>query len=193
MNPVLPALQSRLMAGLTVPFAPPATETRLSILERVAEERQFPLSRSAAQTLAEGFHGTVPELLGALTQLGVPACHDGKPLDARTIRHFLEAKQREDLPEIPQIATAVAKHYGLKLSELRSSSRQRAVVNARAVAIYLARQITPASLEQIGRYFGGRDHTTMMHSCRKIEDLYRDDPAFHQEIELLEAKIRGGV
>jgi chromosomal replication initiator protein len=192
LHDILPALQSRLMAGLTVPIAPPETATRLTILERVARERQLHLPKSAAQTLAEGLYGTVPELLGALTQLEVPARRDGKSLDLRTIRHFLDAKKREGVPEIPQIAATVAKHFGLKLSELRSPSRRRAVVNARAVAIHLARKITHASLEQIGRYFGGRDHTTMMHSCRKMDELLRDDPAFRQEIEHLEKMIHKG-
>jgi chromosomal replication initiator protein len=186
---ISPNLQSRLMAGLTVPIAPPESAARLTILERVVRERQLNLPKSAMQTLAEGFNGTVPKLLGALTQLEVPARREGKAIDRRVVRHFLEEKQREGLPEIPQIAAIVAKHYGLKISELRSSSRQRAVVSARSVAIYLARKITRASLDQIGRYFGGRDHTTMMHSCRKIEELTGEDPAFCQEIEQLEKKI----
>jgi chromosomal replication initiator protein len=192
LHDILPALQSRLLAGLTVPIAPPEVETRLTILERVARERRIPLPKSAAQTLAEGFYGTVPELLGALTQLEVPARRDGKALDLRTIRHFLDEKKRAGVPEIPQIVATVAKHFGLKLSELRSPSRRRAVVNARAAAIHLARKITRASLEQIGRYFGGRDHTTMMYSCRKMEDSLRDDPAFRQEIEQLEKMIHKG-
>jgi chromosomal replication initiator protein len=189
MNDILPGLQSRLMAGLTVPVAPPESETCLTILEHVAQSRQLHLPKSAALTLAKSFRGTVPELLGVLTQLEVPARREGTTIDSRTVRHFLDEKHRQESPEIPQIAAAAAKHFHLKLSELRSSSRQRAVVNARAVAIYLARQITHASFEQIGEYFGGRDHTTMMHSCRKMEELLHDDPAFRREIEQLEKKI----
>jgi chromosomal replication initiator protein len=181
------------MAGLTVHVARPETETRLTILERAAQERHFHLSKSAAQTLAESFHGTVPELLGVLTQLEIPARRDGKTLDSRTIRHFLDEKKRVEEPEISQIAAVAAKHYGLKLSELRSPTRKRAVVNARAVAIYLARKISQISLEQIGRYFGGRDHTTMMHSCRKIEELLQSDPAFRQDIEQLEKMVKGKI
>ena len=192
LHDILPALQSRLMAGLTVPIAPPETETRLAIVERVARERQILLPESAAQALAEGSYGTVPELLGTLTQLEVPARSIGKSLDLRTIRRFLDKKKREGVPEIPHIAAAVAKYFGLKLSELRSASRCRAVVSARDVAIHLARKITRASLDQIGRYFGGRDHTTMMHSCRKIDELLHDDPAFRQEIEQLEKTIHKG-
>jgi chromosomal replication initiator protein len=186
LHDILPALQSRLMAGLTVPIVPPEIESRLTILEHVAHERQIHLPRSAAQTLAEGFYGTVPELLGALTQLEVPARREGKTLDLRTIRDFLDEKKREGTPEIPHIAATVAKHFRLKLSELRSPSRRRAVVAARSIAIHLARKITHASLDQIGRYFGGRDHTTMMHSCRKIDEMLRNDPAFRKEIEELE-------
>ncbi len=190
LHDILPALQSRLIAGLTIPIVPPETETRLNILERAARQRQLHLPKSAAQTLAESFPGTVPELLGALTQLEVPARRDGKSLDLRAVRRFLDEKKRAGVPEIPQIAAATAKHFDLKMSELRSPSRRRAVVNARSIAIHLARKITHASLERIGRYFGGRDHTTMMHSCRKIDELLRADPAFRQEIELLEKKCR---
>lgn len=189
MRDVLPALQSRLMAGLTVPLVPPESETRLTILERVARQRQLQLPRAAAQTLAAGFRGTVPELLGALTQLEVPARREGKPIDLRAIRRFLDERKLATAPEITQIAAAAAKHFGLKLSELRGPSRRRTVVNARAVAIHLARKITRASLDQIGRYFGGRDHTTSMHSCRKIDALLREDPAFRLEIERLENAI----
>lgn len=189
LNEILPALQSRLMLGLTVPIVPPETETRLMILEQVAQERQIHLPHSAAQTLAKGFYGTVPELLGVLTQLEVPARREGKTLDQRAIRHFLDEKKREGTPEIPHIAATVAKHYRLKLAELRGPSRRKAVVAARSIAIHLARKITQASLDGIGRYFGGRDHTTMMHSCRKIEELLRDDPAFRKEIEELEKSI----
>lgn len=192
LHDILPALQSRLMAGLTVPLAPPEAETRLAIIERVARERQLRLPKSAVQFLAEGFYGTVPELLGALTQLEVPARRDGKAIDRRAVRRFLDERKRASAPEIPQIAAAAAKHFGLKLSELRGPSRRRAVANARAVAIHLARKITRASLDQIGRYFGGRDHTTTMHSCRKIDDLLRDDPAFRLEIERLEKMIHKG-
>jgi chromosomal replication initiator protein len=193
MSGVLPALQSRLMAGLTVHIAQPETETRLTILERAAQERHLHLPKSAAQTLAENFQGTVPELLGVLTQLEIPARRDSKTLDSRTVRHFLEEKKRVEEPEISQIAATTAKHYGLKLSELRSSSRKRAIVNARAVAIYLARKISRASLDQIGSYFGGRDHTTMMHSCRKIDELLQSDPAFRQDIARLEKIVKGKI
>jgi chromosomal replication initiator protein len=189
---ILPALQSRLMAGLTVPLAPPEIESRLMILERVARQRELHLPKTAAQSLAEGFHGTVPELLGVLTQLEVPARREGKAIELRAIRRFLEEKHAANLPEIPQIAAIAAKHFALKLSELRGPSRRRAVAHARAVAIHLVRKITRDSLDQIGCYFGGRDHTTMMHSCRKIEELLRDDPALRQEIEQLEKKCRTG-
>jgi chromosomal replication initiator protein len=186
---ILPTLQSRLMAGLTVPIAPPEFETRRTILERVVHDRQLKLPSSALHALAEGFDGTVPELLGALTQLELPARRKGKEIDSRTVRIFLDEKRREGRPEIPQIAATVAKHYGIKLSELRGSSRQRAVVSARSVAIYLTRRITRTSLDQIGQYFGGRDHTTMMHSCRKIEELIHAEPAFRMELEQLEKKL----
>jgi chromosomal replication initiator protein len=189
LHDIIPALQSRLAAGLTVPLAPPGVETRIAIVERAANERQLRLPRSAIETLAEGISGTVPELLGALTQLEIKARSNGKAIDFRMIRPFLAERTSGRGPDIPQIAAGVAKHYGQKLSDLRSTTRRRAVVQARDVAIHLARKLTHASLDQIGSYFGGRDHTTMMHSCRKIEELLCVASALREEIEQLEKDL----
>jgi len=191
MTGILPVIQSRLMAGLTVPLAPPEPNTRLAIINRLAELRKIDLPEPAAQTLAEGFNGTVRELMGALTQLEVPARRAGGHIDVNAVRSLLAERSREYKTSIHAIALVTARHFGLKLSELRSPSRQRAVVTVRDVAAYLARNIMKCSFDEIGRYFGDRDHTTMMHSWHKMENLINNDPAMRHEVEELSREIHG--
>jgi chromosomal replication initiator protein len=190
MTGLLPSLQSRLTAGLTVPLAPPEPATRLAIISHLAAMRKIDLTDTVAQTLAEGFSGTVPELMGALTQLEVPVRRDGGHIDVKAVRSFIAQRGSEGKPSIHAIALATAKHFGLKLSELRSPSRQRMVVAARDVAVFLARNLIKSSFDQIGRYFGGRDHTTMMHSWNKMQSLLKDDAPMRHEIEEIEKEIQ---
>jgi len=190
MSGMLPALQSRLTAGLTLPLALPEPDTRLAIVNRLAELRKIDLPGPVARTLAEGFSGTVPELMGAITQLEVPARRDGHRIDVKAVQSLLARRGSECKVSIHAIALATARHFGLKLSELRSPSRLRAVVTARDVAVYLGRNIIKCSFDEIGRYFGGRDHTTVMHSWHKIENLFNTDRAMQHEVEKLEQVIR---
>jgi chromosomal replication initiator protein len=190
MTGMLPALQSRLTAGLTVPLAPPEPDTRLAIINRLADLRKIDLPDPIARTLADGFYGTVPELMGALTQLEVPARRAGCHIALKDVRSFLSRRGSQCKASIHAIALATARHFGLKLSELRSPSRQRAVVAARNMAVYLARNMLKCSFDEIGRYFGGRDHTTMMHSWHKIDKLLNIDPAMQHELMELEQEVR---
>ena len=113
----------------------------------------------------------MPELLGALVQLDVPARMDGKPIDAEAVRDYLAGRNGARQPRIHDIAILTARYFSLKLADLRGSvaaaaggGRPRRGHVSGAVSL-------PHSLQQIGLYFGGRDHTTVMHSCRKIEAL----------------------
>lgn len=183
---LMPALQSRLIAGLTVPLVPPAPETRLVILQRLAKLREIELSEPVARVLAQGLSTTVPELLGALIQLETQARLQGIAIDAQAARIYLVRRNGLRQPGLRDLAAATARYFSLKLSELRSPSRRRAVVTARGVAMYLARQLSGKSLEQIGRYFGGRDHTTVMHGCRKTAELLKTDPTVTRAIQQLQ-------
>jgi chromosomal replication initiator protein len=188
MSGLLPSLQSRLMGGLTVAMAPPSLETRQAVLRQLAAMKHITLSDSAATVLAEGLNGTVPELAGALAQLAPPAGLDEDTVDLQSVREFL-AEQQSEHPTIHRIALATAKHFRIRLSELRSSVRRRALVTARGVAVYLARNVAGMNLQEIGEYFGGRDHTTVMHSFRKTEELLRTDPTVHEAIETLRREL----
>ena len=186
-----PALQSRLSAGLCVPLALPGPDTRLAILQRWSNLREVEMADSILKLLAEGLAGTVPELLGAMLQLEVPAREEGRPIDAHQIRDFLSQRDSALRPKLRDIAALTARHFALRLSDLRGSSRRRPVVAARDVAIYLCRQLTRESLSRIGEYFGGRDHTTVLHACRKTEELLQADPAIRQAIDQLQRKFPG--
>jgi len=182
---LLPGLQSRLAAGLSVPLAPPSAGTRLVLLRRLAEQKQIELPAAVARLLADGLNETVPELLGAVLQLHVPAQLDGRTIDVEMARRYLADRFDAGQPTLREIASATARHFSLRVGDLRGPSRRRAVVAGRDAAIYLARQLTNHSLEQIGRHFGGRDHTTVLHSCRKTERLLKTDPAVRQAIDQL--------
>ena len=186
-----PALQSRLSAGLCVPLALPGPDTRLAILQRWSNLREVEMADSILKLLAEGLAGTVPELLGAMLQLEVPAREEGRPINAHQIRDFLSQRDSALRPKLRDIASLTARHFALRLGDLRGSSRRRPVVTARDVAIYLCRHLTRESLSRIGEYFGGRDHTTILHACRKTEELLQTDPAIRQAIDRLQRKFPG--
>ncbi len=187
---ILPTLQSRLAGGLTVPLALPGPDTRMAILQHLAKLRNVDLSRQVSRILAGGLNVTVPELLGALVQLEMQARLSYGGIEPEAARQYVAERNGSRRPPLRDVALATAKHFSLKLSDLRSASQRRAVVSARNVAMYLARRLTGKSLEQIGRYFGGRDHTTVMYGCRKTEGLLQSDPHTRQAVELLQRNWR---
>jgi chromosomal replication initiator protein len=187
-----PPLRSRLVAGLSVPLSPPGPDARWAILHQWSRLRQLDLAEPILGLLVEGLSGTVPELIGAMVQLEVPARHAGRPIDADSVRRFLAKRQKALGPQTRDIAAASARYFSLRLSDLRGAARHRPVVIARDVAMFLARQLTKQSLQQIGEYFGGRDHTTVMHGCRKAEELLQADPAIRQAVDDLCRKLQPG-
>lgn len=186
----LSGLQGRLSAGLTVPLVPPEYDTREKLLHQLATLRGIELSQAVVDILASGLRATVPELLGALVQLEMTAQAEAHCIDARLARQYVRAHQESRSPQLREIARLTARHFSLKLSELKSTSRRRAVVRARGVAMYLARLLTQHSLDEIGHYFGGRDHTTVLHGCRKTEELFQQEPIIYEAVTQLQQQIR---
>jgi chromosomal replication initiator protein len=189
-----PALAARLVGGLVLQLSPPGPAARLALLEQYAGLRGIDLSAGALRQLADGLALTPPELMGALTELSVQCKIDGEPISGTRVRAFLVASRTavRVRPTIRSIARLSAKYFGLKPGELTSSTRRRAVVQARNVAIFLARQISGNSLEQLGAYFGGRDHTTILHGYRTIQSRSRTDPALRQAVLELRRQIANG-
>lgn len=182
-------LQSRLAAGLVVPLALPSPETRLAVVLRLADLRGLDLPEAAARALADGVCGTVSELAGALLQLEARAAAERRKVDLDCVLSFLAERRRCGEPSLRAIAALTARYFSLKVADLQSASRSRAVVTARCVAMYLARTLTRCSLGRIGCYFGGRDHTTVSYGCRRTERLLQAEPAMRRAIAGLRDRL----
>jgi chromosomal replication initiator protein len=176
---ISPDLRSRLSAGLSLQLAPPAGAARIRIIRRASESLGRPFSEQAAARLASSVDGTANDLFGAVFE-HCASTNDDQSIPTRFARQ----------PQLREIVAAVAQHFKLPQKQLKSQSRRQSIVTARAVAIYLARELAGASYEQIGRALGGRDHTTIIHNYRKIERERSNDPAIQEAIEELGRIIR---
>jgi chromosomal replication initiator protein len=170
---ITPALRSRLSVGLAVPLTFPGPGARRVILERLAKSRGWVLPTRILKSFAGGPSVSVSALYGAIRQLELAVA--ANPTDSEKLQQL--AEPHTESISLRQIALATARHFGLKLADLKSSSRRQAIVTARGVAIYLARLLTRHSLQEIGSYFGGRDHTTVLHGHRRTEKMIKRDPA----------------
>ncbi len=189
LNGLHEALKARLTSGLALHLALPSVETRLAILERVARLRRLAVEDCVLETLAEGLALSVPELVGALVQLEGEARLQGTTITLAATQALLEERRERRCPTLSRIAKATAKQFGTSVADLRSPSRRRAVVTPRNVAMYLARNLMETSLDQIGAYFGNRDHTTVAHGCQKVEERLEFDPAVREAVAELQAKL----
>jgi chromosomal replication initiator protein len=166
-------LKSRFGWGLTVAIEPPDLETRVAILMKKAEQTNTPLNYDSAFFIAQKIRSNVRELEGALKRVIASAHFTGKPITIETIRESLKdllALQDRQV-SIDNIQKTVAEYYKLKVADLMSKRRTRSVARPRQVAMALAKELTNHSLPEIGDRFGGRDHTTVLHACRKVAEL----------------------
>ncbi|MBT8148708.1 MAG: chromosomal replication initiator protein DnaA [Pseudomonadales bacterium] len=166
-------LKSRFSWGLTVAIEPPELETRAAILMRKAEQVKMPMSQEAALFLAQRVRSNVRELEGALKRVIASAHFTKKPISIELIKESLKdllALQDKQV-SIDNIQRTTAEYYKIKVSDLMSKRRNRSVARPRQVAMALAKELTNHSLPEIGDAFGGRDHTTVLHACRKIKEL----------------------
>jgi chromosomal replication initiator protein len=194
-----PRLRSHLQAGLVCGIEPADRTLRLGILERkmatLAQQGGFrpPARPEVMQFLADRFTDSVRELEGALNTLVARVGADVARLtldEAQSIlRPHLACNERK--VTVDMIQKVVAEHYSLKQADLVSERRARAVARPRQVAMWLAKQITTRSLPDIGRRFGGRDHTTVLHAVRRIEALRVEDPSIAHDVDVLLRKLRG--
>jgi len=165
---LLPALTSRLSSGLTVPLVPPGPATRYALFELLAEARQVTLTPAAARELADRLPTVVPRLLGIFLELEFLAGHRQSAISEPLVHAYLARLGAGRTVTLAAIKQHVARRFQLTVNELNGPSRRQTVVQARAAAMYLCRELTSASLLTIGRHFGGRDHTTVLHACRKM-------------------------
>ena len=180
-------LRSRLGWGLVADLHPVNYELRLGILHAKAEKLGCPVPDKVMEFLAHKIASNVRELEGALNRIVAHAQLVGRTISLEMTQEVLSDMLRasERRITIDEIQKKVAEHYNVRVADMHSARRARAVARPRQVAMYLAKQLTPRSLPEIGRKFGGRDHTTVIHAVRKIEELSAYDASFREDVELL--------
>ena len=181
-------LRSRFNWGLTVQIEPPDLETRVAILRKKAEDHELYLPKDIAFFIAKHFRSNIRDLEGALQrviasmrlrcihEISMDFVHD-------VLRDQLASQDK--MVSISNIKKQVAKHYNVRVTEMDSKRRTRSVARPRQVAMALAKELTSHSLPEIGTEFGGRDHTTVLHACRKIAELRESDPRMEEDYRIL--------
>ena len=176
-------LKSRFGWGLTVAIEPPELETRVAILMKKAEESRVDLPHDVAFFVAQKIRSNVRELEGALKRVVANSHFTGKPITIdfvkETLKDLLAVQDRQ--VSVENIQKVVAEYYKIKVSDLHSKRRTRSVARPRQVAMAIAKELTSHSLPEIGDAFGGRDHTTVLHACRKVDELSQSDPDISED------------
>lgn len=172
-TPLCSMLQSRLSAGLVVPVIPPQAEARREIVSSLAREQQMELPPAVLDRLADAASPTghalvtVPQLRHAVLELAARSRSKKSPITPNWLNELSEQERPEARAVMKHIAAAIAKQFQQSVADLRGPTRRQSVVQPRNLAMHLCRRLTGSSYASIGRYFGNRDHTTVLHSCRK--------------------------
>lgn len=180
-------LRSRFEWGLIADIQPPDLETKIAILQKKAESEQVKLADDVAEFIARSIKSNIRELEGALIRLLAYASLTGVELNVGTAQQVLKnlIDTQEKKVSIEQIQRRVGEHFGLRGQDLKVRSNSKAIAFPRQVAMYLVKQLTSASLPEIGRQFGDKHHTTVLHSIHKIENLRRVDKELNKTINKL--------
>jgi chromosomal replication initiator protein len=180
-------LKSRFGWGLTVAVEPPELETRVAILIKKAQQAGIDLPNEAAFFIAQRIRANVRDLEGALKRVIASANFTGRPIDVDLVREALKdllALQDKQVG-IDNIQRVVCEYYKIKMNDMVSKRRSRSVARPRQVAMALAKELTNHSLPEIGEAFGGRDHTTVLHACRKIKELQEESADIEEDMKNL--------
>ncbi|CBL43584.1 Chromosomal replication initiator protein [gamma proteobacterium HdN1] len=186
-NGVEERLKSRFGWGLTVAVEPPELETRVAILKKKAEQASIELPDDAAFFVAQRVRSNVRDLEGALKRITANQQFTGKPITVEFAKESLKdllALQEKQI-SIDNIQKVVAEYFKIKMSDLNSKRRSRSVARPRQIAMALAKELTQHSLPEIGEAFGGRDHTTVLHACRKVKELAATAPDIREDFSNL--------
>jgi chromosomal replication initiator protein len=191
----IPSLEDRLISrfnwGLVARIDPPSYETRVAIVQKKAHLRGLSISDEIAEYVARKVRANIRELEGALTTLYALATTTGQEITPELAQRALEGqiKLAARHISITDIIEVVTGHFDVRLADLQSKRRSQSIAEPRQICMYLARNLTKHSLEEIGGHLGGRDHTTVMHACRKISQVERADPKMHGLLSELTKKI----
>jgi chromosomal replication initiator protein len=186
-------LRSRFEWGLIADIQPPDLETKVAILQKKAEQEKVTLPADVAQYVASNIRSNVRELEGALIRLVAHSSLIGAeitlPYAQQVLKNFIDSQARK--VTIESIQKTVAEQFGLRLVEIKAKNNSRAIVYPRQIAMYLAKHLTEASLPEIGRQFGGKHHTTVLHSVDKIEGVRKNDKDLNRLINKLTEQLGG--
>jgi chromosomal replication initiator protein len=186
-NSIEERLRSRFEWGLIADIQPPDLETKIAILQKKADNERFMLPDDVAEYIARAIKSNVRELEGALTRLMAYASLTGATVSLATAQQVLRniIASQEKRVTIDLIQKRVSEHFNLREQDLKVRSNTRAIAFPRQVAMYIVKQLTTASLPEIGRQFGGKHHTTVLHSIHKIEEMRRSDKDLNRTITRL--------
>jgi len=186
-NSIEERLRSRFEWGLIADIQPPDLETKIAILQKKAENDRFVLPDEVAEYIARAIKSNVRELEGALTRLMAYASLTGANISLATAQQVLRniIASQEKRVTIDLIQKRVSEHFNLREQDLKVRSNTRAIAFPRQIAMYIVKQLTTASLPEIGRQFGGKHHTTVLHSINKIEEMRRSDKELNRTITRL--------
>ena len=193
----IPELEERLVSrfkwGLVTRVEPPEYETRVEIVKAKARMRGLNLPDDVACLIAERIKSNIRELEGAVTKVQMQAKADNKPIDATLAAAALgDVVVQTAAPSIHTIVTTVMNYFGVRLADLQSKRRQQSIVLPRQICMFLARKFTRHSLEEIGGFFGGRDHTTVMHAVEAVETRRAQDDELNRIILAFEDRLSSG-
>jgi chromosomal replication initiator protein len=186
-------LRSRFEWGLIADIQPPDLETKVAILQKKAEQEKVTLPTDVALYIASNIRSNVRELEGALIRLVAHSSLIGAeitlPYAQQVLKNFIDSQARK--VTIESIQKGVAEQFGLRLVEIKAKNNSRAIVYPRQIAMYLAKHLTEASLPEIGRQFGGKHHTTVLHSVEKIDTVRKTDKDLNRLINKLTEQLGG--
>ncbi|MDH5562785.1 MAG: chromosomal replication initiator protein DnaA, partial [Nitrospirota bacterium] len=184
-------LRSRFEWGLIADLQPPDVETRIAILRKKSEEEGIVINEDVIQLLAANLKSNIREIEGALIRLGAYASLTGQQITVEmaknTLRDLLGGKRK--VITIEDIQEAVASRFHVKISDLKSKRRTKTLVYPRQIAMFLCRDLTDSSFPEIGRDFGGKDHTTIIHACKQMQKFRETDATLRATLESLKEEI----
>lgn len=186
-------LRSRLAWGLVADIQPSTYELRLGILQAKRKQLNASVPDAVLEFLALKVTSNIRELEGALNRIVAHADVAKQAITLESTQEVLQdlLRSHDRRITIDEIQRKVAEHYNIRLADMHSARRSRNVARPRQVAMFLAKQLTARSLPEIGRKFGGRDHTTVMHAVRKVEELVGEDVSFAQDVEVIKRALTG--
>ena len=182
-------LVSRFNSGLVASLDDPCLETRMAIVRTKARLRCIEVPEDVIQLIASRIDTNVRELEGALVKIDALSHSHSQPIGLPLAHEALQPQPIRPVP-IPTILEVVARHFNAKVADIQGKKRAKAFTGPRHVCMYLARQLTSQSLEQIGGYFGGRDHTTVLHASRIVAELTKNDPEYRDLVERITSEVK---